>query len=328
MPFRDILGQSTAIETLQRALASSRVHHAYRFEGPEGVGKERVAIGLAQSLLCERPLGGLACRECSSCRRAVTFAEEPPQSSLHPDLVMVARAFYPPQLIGADEPERTAISVRQVRKVILGRVGMPPHEGRALVFIVRDADELHPSAANALLKTLEEPANRVHFILLTSRPNQLLDTIRSRTLSVRFAPLPDIALQQILDRHGGSHEVIPMAQGSASLALRLSDSEQLKEREDFLGAIERALSAPDLATAMGELDMKQGSRETLTDELGWLLAHLAAQAKQAAMARNGLELRYAEQHAAVLTSLRDLQRNGQPALMVESLLTRMRRLQS
>ncbi len=328
MPFRDILGQSTAIETLTRSLSMGRVHHAYRFEGPDGVGRERVAIGLAQSLLCESPRSGLACLECGACRRVPVFAPQPPRSSMHPDLIIVGRGFYPPQLLGEKNPEVTGISIAQVRRVILARVGMGPHEGRALVFLIRDADELNAQSANALLKTLEEPAQRVHFILLTSRPNQLLDTIRSRTHAVRFAPLADDVLGQILERHGAPRSLIPMAQGSASLALQLSDSESLEHRERFVETMERAIQAPDLATGLMLLETKNADRTDLTTQLSWFAAHLARAVRGAVEAGNGAELLLAEQHAAVLGTLGDLRLNGPPALMLEALLTRLRRLAS
>ncbi|MGC4063399.1 MAG: hypothetical protein QM784_01845 [Polyangiaceae bacterium] len=194
MPFSDILGQSTAVEILQRALASGRLHHAYRFEGPDGVGKEMAAFAMAQSLVCEAPRNGLACLSCGACRRACTLAPEPPNVPLHPDVVLLAKGLYPPAVLGTSSPETSAIGIEQIRRMVLGRVGFSSHEGKSLVFIIRNADDLSQGAANALLKTLEEPPRSVHFVLLTSRPNRLLDTIRSRTLPIRFRALSDAVL--------------------------------------------------------------------------------------------------------------------------------------
>src|SRR5258706_5021182 len=92
MAFAHVLGQAPAVRTLTRALESDRVHHAYRFEGPEGVGKELCAFALARSLVCES--GPLACGKCSACRRAVTLSEEEPRVPLHPDVVLVERGLY------------------------------------------------------------------------------------------------------------------------------------------------------------------------------------------------------------------------------------------
>src|SRR5882757_6130445 len=157
MAFADILGQEPALQTLTRALDTGHVHHAYRFEGPEGVGKEMAAFSLAQALVCV--VGGArACGVCSACQRALKISEEEPRVPAHPDVVLVERGLY-----------RGRISANEATGISIEQVGYRPHEGRALVFIVRAAEELTVSAANALLKTLEEPGRGTHFILLTSR---------------------------------------------------------------------------------------------------------------------------------------------------------------
>ncbi len=324
MPFSEILGQEPAVASLIAALRAGRVPHAYRFEGPEGVGKELAARALAQSLLCEKPSEGLACRGCSACRRVLECTTESPIVPLHPDLVLVARGLYPASLLGSSSSETAGIGIDQVRRIILVRAGFPPHEGRALVFLVRAADELTVAAANALLKTLEEPQNNVYFILLTSRPRRLLDTIRSRTLAVRFAPLSDAVLGQILDKKGASREVIPMAAGSASAALELADPEVLTIRRGFAESIERALAAPDLARALGEVDSKHLDRDSLRAQLGWLAARHAQKATQTVTTDPYRAERLAHQHAMILGALRDLERNAQPQLTLESLLSRLR----
>src|SRR5688572_24774827 len=176
MVFGEILGQSTAVQTLRRALAAGRLHHALRFEGPDGVGKERCAFALAQALVCtQRPREG--CGDCSACKRAVTLSPEPPQVPAHPDVVLVERGLYPPGVLGRSGPETTGIGVEQIRRVVLSRAAFPPHEAQHLLFIFRAAHELTVSAANALLKTLEEPRPNVHFLLLTDQPRRLLDTV-------------------------------------------------------------------------------------------------------------------------------------------------------
>src|SRR5450432_4178978 len=215
MAFADILGQEPALQTLSRALDTGHVHHAYRFEGPPGVGKEMAAFALAQALVCE--LGGTrACGTCSACQRALRLAENDPQVPAHPDVVLLQRGLYRGRI---SANEATGISIEQVRRIVLERAGYRPHEGRALVFIVREAEELTVSAANALLKTLEEPGPSTYFVLLTSRPNRLLDTIRSRTLPVRFSPLSDELVARILRAKGVNSDSAALAQGSFALAL-------------------------------------------------------------------------------------------------------------
>src|SRR5690606_12950346 len=118
MSFEDVWGQAPAVQTIERALAGGRVHHAYRFEGPPGVGKELTAFALAQSLVCTAG-ADVGCGHCSACQRAVHLAEEEPRVPLHPDVVLVGRALYPKSLIGSKE--LSGISVEQVRRVVLTR---------------------------------------------------------------------------------------------------------------------------------------------------------------------------------------------------------------
>lgn len=322
MPFDGILGQGPAVQTLTRALTSGLVHHAYRFEGPPGVGKERAAFALAQALVCERaePLG---CGACPACHRARTLSEDEPHVPLHPDVVLVGRGLYPASVISASEA--SGISVEQVRRVILARVGFPPHEGRALVFIVRDADALTPSAANALLKTLEEPSARTHFVLLTSRPHRLLDTVRSRTLAVRFGPLPDAVIADILRSHGKPLAVTRLAEGSASLALELADEERLRPRSAFDEALREAMNAPDLASAVTLGDQRGESRDALREQLTFVAHGFAERCREQARDAPALAEREARRHAEVLRALFELERNAQPALVVESMVARLRR---
>lgn len=326
MPFSKILGQATAVETLVRALRSGKVHHAYRFEGPDGVGKEMAAFALAQSLECTEPLDQLACGKCSACTRVVTFTPEPPRVPKHPDVVLLERGLYPASSLGSDAAESSTLNLPQIRKLVQTRAGFPPHEGRALVFIIRRADELNLNAANALLKTLEEPAERTHFILLTSRPHRLLDTIRSRTLAVRFAPLSDEVLGSILDAQGVSRAVIPLSGGSASQALALTDSELLEANQSFANALCASLDSPDLAAALAKIEIKGNDRLALKEQLGWFAQHLAKRAKDSVSDDPAAAERDARRYPLVLATMADLERNANPALAVEALVTRLRRI--
>src|SRR5512135_1804334 len=96
----EVLAQPTAVGTIRRALASKRVHHAYLFDGPDGVGKELAALGLAQALVCERrgESGEAACGECSACARAVV--DEEARRPKHPDIVVLERGLYEPAQLG------------------------------------------------------------------------------------------------------------------------------------------------------------------------------------------------------------------------------------
>jgi DNA polymerase-3 subunit delta' len=324
MSFEHVLGQGPAVETLTRALACRRVHHAYRFEGPRGVGKELAAFALGRALLCDAPTP-LACGRCSSCHRAETLSPEEPRVPLHPDLVLVGRGVYPPSVLGSNVSEATSISVEQIRRVVIARAAHGPHEGRALVFVVRDAEELTPAAANALLKTLEEPLERTHFVLTTSRPHRLLDTVRSRTLPVRFGALPDAVVEKLLAERGLPTRVAALAEGSAELAFELADEAALEQREAFVAAARSAIGAPDLAHAIAIADQRGEGRDALVDQLLFFAQTLAREARELAATAPEKAERTARRYSIVLGTIAEVERNVAPTLALEAMVTRLRR---
>jgi DNA polymerase III subunit delta' len=322
-----VAGQSTAVDTLRRALASDRVHHAYIFEGPDGVGKELAAFGLAQALVCERRATGSpdACGACRACVRALPRPEE--RRPVHPDVVVLERGLYEPTTIGRRTPETQDLSIDQVRALVLARAAFAPHEGRAKVFIVRRAEELSVPAANALLKTLEEPGDRTHFVLISAVPGSLLPTIRSRTLRVRFGALPDDVVTTLLRERGvGNPESIArVAAGSMAAALHASDPEASAKREEF---VSRALAALDgrslgAALALAE-DAKKVTKDVLVAQLEAFALALGAKARSAAAAPGRDAETAAARHALALAALRQLDGNASAQLAFEAMMIRMR----
>jgi DNA polymerase-3 subunit delta' len=282
MTLASVVGQASARETLERALTRGRVHHAYRFEGPAGVGKELAAFGVAQALVCTEP-SPMACGACSACRRAITLSDKPPFVPLHPDVILVEQGLYPEAVIGRDE--RAGVSVEQIRRIVLAHVGFTPAEGKARVFIFRRADELTPQAANALLKTLEEPRPATHFILMTARPDKLLPTIRSRSMLVRFGALPDDVLTDLLRAQGIAEptisEVVPLAEGSVDKALELAEPERAEARAAFLRAVTEAARAGTAGAAVKLAEGADADRRATRDQLFDLAAYLCSLARSA-----------------------------------------------
>lgn len=182
-----------------------------------------------------------------------TFSREGARVPIHPDVVLVARGLYPKEVLGRSTDEKTDISVDQVRRVVLDRVNLSPHEAPQRVVIVRAADELSTGAANALLKTLEEPPAHTRFVLLTSKPGELLPTIRSRTQLIRFAALSDATVEHVLLARGVDLEiarrVAPLAAGSVATAMALADPSSAEERTVAVEALRAAASGP-LAKAL------------------------------------------------------------------------------
>jgi DNA polymerase III subunit delta' len=323
-----LLAQDTAKETLERALAGDRVHHAYLFDGPAGVGKERAALGLAQALVCERrgARGASACGACSACTRVAILKEG--QRPIHPDVIVLERGLYAPEQIGRRTPETQDLSIDQVRVLVLARAAFGPHEGKAKVFIMRRAEELSIGAANALLKTLEEPSDKTHFILLSSAADSLLPTIRSRTQRVRFGRLPDAVVERLLvssgHEAGRAREVAKLAQGSMAEAALLADPEATRAREEFVRAAALALDTRGLSgvLAVAEAAKKQKDGiEVYLLALGQRLADRCRAEVESGHAGDADARRY----ALVQEALRQLGGNASLQLTVESMLMRMRR---
>ena len=325
----DVLAQDTAVSTLRRALAGGRVHHAYLFDGPAGVGKELAAFGLAQALVCETrgETGDRACGTCSACTRAVPRAET--TRPVHPDIVVVERGLYEPQQIGRRTPESQDISIDQVRTLVLARGAYGPHEGRAKVFVVRRAEELGVSAANALLKTLEEPGQRTHFVLLTAAASQLLPTILSRTQRVRFGYLPEDTVRTILTGRGveaaRAAEIARLAGGSVEIAMGLADPEESEKRAEFVAQALRAIDAPDMGLALDLAEEAKKAKDTLPVRIAALASALGVRGVAAVVDKPGREaVAQAARYSLALTALEELEGNASAQLVVESMLARMR----
>lgn len=173
MPFRDITGHERPIALLKAALSHERLAHAYLFHGEASIGKFLTATRLAQALNCEQPFPTDDQDSCGLCRTCLQIA-----ARTHPDYVVI-------------EPDRELatpqIKIEQVRDIEHQFI-YRPLMGERKICLIDDADRLTIGAANALLKTLEEPPGHGLFILISSRPQALPVTIRSRCQSLRFTP--------------------------------------------------------------------------------------------------------------------------------------------
>lgn len=184
-----IEGQDKAVDFLQRSLAAGRLSHAYLIVGPEHVGKMVLAKSLSQAVNCSGH--GLPCGECLSCSRIA--------SGKHADVKVVVPGFVDP----VKNAHRTEISIDDIEE-LQRLASTPPYEGRCKVFIIDGAERLSNEATNRLLKTLEEPAPSVLFLLLTSKEHALLPTVVSRCQRLELAPLPVETARQLLERRWGA----------------------------------------------------------------------------------------------------------------------------
>jgi DNA polymerase III subunit delta' len=177
--FADIIGHEMQIEALRQAMRQKKVAHAFLFAGPEGVGKHLVARAFAAALAC-RTMDDDACGACTSCHKL--------QERNHPDVIEVQKG--PPTVKGKDPADEKEYRVARIRELAKASY-MAPYDSAYKVFILDNAEAINPAAANAFLKTLEEPRPYCVFILVTAMPHALLPTIVSRCRTVRFGLLPD-----------------------------------------------------------------------------------------------------------------------------------------
>lgn len=221
MLFDEIRHQQRAIAILRRALAGARVHHAYLFEGPEGVGKESTARLLAAGLLCldpDRRPDDDACGRCDSCRLLRT--------DNHPDYRVIHRGLHklhPDPTIRRSSGLFLVIDV--VRHFVIEPASNRPMVAPRRVFILRDAERMNEAAQNALLKTLEEPPGSACLVLISASGERLLPTIRSRCQRIPFDLLPKAFIVDALEREAGiaasaSETLAALSQGRLGAALQ------------------------------------------------------------------------------------------------------------
>ncbi len=235
MPFSDIIGQAAPVSVLRRSLAAGKIAHAYIFDGVEGCGKKKTALAFVEAIFCN---GAEGCGRCHACRKVAAVQ--------HPDLHVV-------------EPEGAFIKIDQIRE-LQKELSYRPFEARKKACILEAAERLNPAAANAFLKTLEEPPGDALLILLTTNIGAVLPTILSRCQRLSFSPLPFEAMEEYLRKTGVPAETAriaaALADGSLKKALDISEEDTLLRRSHILERI-GSLSPGEIAPLF-----------TLAEELG------------------------------------------------------------
>lgn len=252
----NFIGNPRVVEVLKRAIEQDRMPHAMIFAGPEGIGKYTLALLITQILNCLSPENYNACGECTSCRKiAATLKSRNLQCeslkegrfcgtctncklkmNRHPDVRLI-------------EPEKTTISIGQVRELI-DEVAFQPFEARYRVVILDPADQMKVEAQNSLLKTLEEPASRTIIILITTNPYKLLGTIRSRSRLLQFGEIPQDVIEQYLQSEtsmdaADAHLSAALSGGSLATAMNFDTHTYREIREPALHFISLLLKGKD-----------------------------------------------------------------------------------
>ncbi|HTF93095.1 MAG TPA: DNA polymerase III subunit delta' [Verrucomicrobiae bacterium] len=252
MGFAEIIGHDRQLSTLRSALASNRLHHAYFFAGPEGVGKRTIAIALAKTVHCMQ-LDDDFCGQCVNCARI--------SDGNHPDVRFVE------PLAGKKE-----ISIQQIRE-LERELNYRSFSGGRKIAVIDPATSMNLASQNALLKTLEEPPQDSLIILIAANAGALLPTVRSRCLRLPFAPLirREVAgfLQAKLAMNTGDAEFLAaLSMGSIGAAVNLDKDELIEKRRNWVDVLS-SLKAGDHHAAMLAAEALSANRDDALKFLQW-----------------------------------------------------------
>jgi DNA polymerase-3 subunit delta' len=286
MPFRDIIGHRKLVALLARSIGRGTLPPSLIFAGPPGVGKRLVAEAVAQAVNCLSPrqtgapgdaddIDYDACGVCTACRRIAR--------RVHPDVIVI-------------EPGDTgSIKVDVVRDAV-ERANYRPFEGRRRAVIVDDADALVTGAQNALLKTLEEPPSASIFMLVTSRPDTLLATVRSRCPRLQFRPVAIEEVAAALVARGRTEEeaqaIAATADGSIGAALQASGDAVVDVRDLAMRILGQAAASDDprrRIESAKDLIAKTGTGTADRELLGTRLRAMSALLRDVVLLATGAE---------------------------------------
>lgn len=248
-----MIGHKWAVDLLAEHVALGRERHAYLFTGPEGVGRRTLALHFAQSLNClNPPAPGQPCQKCSACKRIEVLQ--------HPDLTVVET-----------EHEGEVLRVDQMRE-LQHSLSLAPYEARYRVALILRFEEAHSSAANAMLKTLEEPPPQVVVVLTAKSAENLLPTIVSRCEVLRLRPLSVAEIAEGLRITRGipiesADRLAHISGGRPGYAIRLLEQPMLLEqRQAWLDELLRLIASSRgerFAFAKDNVDNKEELRSKL-----------------------------------------------------------------
>ena len=320
--FSNVIGHRRLVALLSRAIARDTLPPALLLAGPAGVGKRRVAIAVARAINCLEPrttneLERDACGKCASCRRI--------ERATHPDVIVI-------------EPgDSGSIKIEAVRDVI-DRASYRPFEGRRRVVIIDEADALVVPAQNALLKTLEEMPAASIFLLVSSIPDALLPTVRSRCPRLRFGSLAPAEVSQALVRdhrfsEADARAAAADANGSVGRALAGDSADLTAARDDARRMLEQSARTAEPARrldAVKDLSGTKGTSAADRDQMAACLRALASLLRDLGIVATHADRRMLanadlEPHLEKLTSAFDHERSLRAYAAVDKALDALKR---
>ena len=234
-------------------ITGGRIPHGLLFAGPEGVGKREFAFEVVRALVCKTPIENEGCGTCAACSRVDTFVIPPiPDEKNKPEFRKVFFGLHGD--VGTVVSYKRTILVDAIRD-LEREANFRPFEANQRIFVIDDADRMNEESSNALLKTLEEPPSTTFLILVTSRPDSLLHTIRSRCQTIRFAPVAAGEIEKLLLE---TQKISPddaavaarVCGGSVGRALSLDIAQFRAMRELMMNVIRSAVVTGDLSAML------------------------------------------------------------------------------
>ena len=239
MALKDIIGQENAIRILQGCIARNRMPHALFFTGDEGIGKRLTAVNLAKALNCRERVTEQESDE------AGKFGSQADSCDRCPSCIKIENGNHPDVYLIESEGDGDQITVSAIRE-LEESLAYKPFEGRYKIAIIDNAERMNPAAANAFLDTLESPPPQSVLILVSSRPDMLLSTIRSRCQKIHFNPLPLHVMSGLLREKFNklddeqAHLLSALSGGRLGYAL---NENLIAERDRHFGVLEQMLKS-------------------------------------------------------------------------------------
>ena len=270
--FNKIKGQEKAISILRNAIETDKIAHSYLFYGPEGVGKFTTALYFGMAINCHATSDKRPCGSCPSCKKFLSFSHPDfififpfPKESNKPDIsidgeIKVEKILQEYESFIENKiktpwkefhfSKNIGIRIASIR-MLENRIKLSPNEGIYKVYIIENAETMGIQAANAFLKTLEEPPNDTIIILTTSKPNSLLPTILSRCQKVPFLPVPRKTIEKELEENKFLENIeakmfARIAHGNMEKALQLVEKGTTASRDETIVFLNILLAQDDL----------------------------------------------------------------------------------
>ena len=220
-----ILGNESIKDYFQFAIARGRVSHAYIFEGEKGCGKKTLAAAFSRIMQCEAT-SGKPCGKCTSCIQI--------DHRNHPDVIWVTHE------------KANVISVGEIRDQVVNTIDISPYKGPYKIYIIDEAEKMNPAAQNAILKTIEEPADYAVIFLLTNSRGAFLPTILSRCITMSVKPVPDYAIRRYLMEQerideGMADFYAGFAMGNLGRAIRIANSPEFNQMREHAFRLLRSI---------------------------------------------------------------------------------------